>query len=294
MTGGAGFIGSWLVEHLRAGGADVLVVDDLSTGRPDRLHAAVRLEAVDIASADLGPLFKAWRPDVVFHLAAQSSVPASMADPERDLAVNVIGTHRVAAAAGLAGAERLVFVSSGGAVYGDTTRAATERTAPRPTSYYGIHKLAAEGHVALGPTSWAIARPSNVYGPGQTSGVDGAVVAAFIDQARAGNALHIHGDGSQTRDFVHVADAGAALVRLAEPAVGPGIWNVATGRSISVSALADAIETAVGRPLERIHGPRRAGDVDRSALSSRRLRSLGWRPAVDLADGLREILAKHR
>ena len=140
VTGGAGFIGSHLVDRLVAEGVDVLVVDDLSTGDARVLPADVRLERLDIAVADLETLFGAWRPVVVYHLAAQASVTASVRDPLRDLAVNVIGSHRVAAAAREAGATRLVFVSSGGAVYGETARPATETTLAAPISYYGIHK----------------------------------------------------------------------------------------------------------------------------------------------------------
>jgi UDP-glucose 4-epimerase len=290
VTGGAGFIGSHLADRLVDDGISLLVIDDLSTGKADRLDPAVRLEVVDVATGDLDAIMGGWRPDVVFHLAAQASVPASMADPLRDLAVNVVGTHRVARAAREAGVARLVFVSSGGAIYGDAQRAATERTPPAPTSYYGAHKLAAEHHVRLGGVSWAIARPSNVFGPRQTAGVDGAVVAAFVNQALAEGRLHIHGDGSQTRDFVHVRDAVDALIRLADPDLAPGIWNVATGRSMRIDELATAVEYALKRPLARIHEPRRPGDVMRSALSAARLRALGWRPRQTVREGIRELL----
>jgi UDP-glucose 4-epimerase len=288
VTGGAGFVGSHLVDRLAAEGYAVLVVDDLSSGTARNLPSATRIERLDVATDDLESVLRGWRPRVVFHLAAQASVPASMNDPLRDLAVNVIGTHRVGEAARNADADRLVFVSSGGAVYGETRRPATERTSPAPASYYGVHKLAAEGHVALAGLPYAIARPSNIYGPRQSAGLEGAVVAAFLDQSRAG-VLHIHGDGSQTRDFVHVRDVVDALWRLADPAAPVGIWNVAAGRPVTVAGLAEVVERAVGRPLERIFGARRPGDVTHSAMSPRGLRAIGWTPAIGLPDGIGEL-----
>lgn len=292
VTGGAGFIGSHLVDRLLADGWEVLVVDDLSTGSLDNLSAAAQLEQRDLADGELDHLFRDWRPRVVFHLAAQASVPASLSDPLRDLAVNVVGTHRVAAAAGAAGADRIVFVSSGGAVYGETRRAATELQRPAPRSYYGVHKLAAEGHLALAGLAYAIARPSNVYGPRQMAGNEGAVVAAFLDQARRGGGLRIHGDGMQTRDLVHVRDAVDALVLLGRKETAIGIWNVAAGRPVTVNRLAAIVEEAVGRPLERSYGPRRSGDVTHSAVSATRLRGLGWRPTINLRDGIHNLSAE--
>ena len=163
------------------------------------------------------------------------------------------------AAARLADAGRLVFVSSGGAIYGDSRQPAGETTTPAPASYYGIHKLAAEGHVALSGLPYAIARPSNIYGPRQASGLEGAVVAAFVGQALAGQALTIDGDGLQTRDFVHVRDVVDALVRLGDVDGPVGTWNVAVGRRTSIEALANAVERAVGVQLGRdpSPGPRR-------------------------------------
>jgi nucleoside-diphosphate-sugar epimerase len=289
VTGGAGFVGSHLVDRLRAEGAEVLVIDDMSTGRAGNLPVDARVEQLDIAAADLTPLFRSWRPAIVFHLAAQANVVFSQQDPLRDLAVNVIGTHRVATASRQTGVRKLIFVSSGGAVYGETHRAATERTLPAPSSYYGVHKLAAEGHVLLAGLPSAVARPSNIYGPRQSAGLEGAVVAAFVNQAREGR-LSIHGDGSQTRDFVHVRDVTDALWRLGRQSAPTGIWNVAAGRRTAIMELADAIERACGGTLGRTHGPRRPGDVTSSVISGRRLRELGWRPEVTLEAGIAELL----
>ncbi len=294
VTGGAGFLGSHLVDRLLAEGHEVLVVDDLSSGRAENIQSDARLEQLDIATDGLARVFREWRSGVVFHLAAQASVPVSSRIPLRDLAVNVVGTHRVVAAARESGVGRLVFVSSGGAVYGETKRAATERTCPAPRSYYGVHKLAGEGHVALAGIPYAIARPSNIYGPRQAAGLEGAVVAAFIAQALRDGTLQIHGSGSQTRDFIHVADVVEALWRLGRPEAQSGTWNVAAGRRVTISGLANTVERAVGRPLDRAHGPRRAGDVTDSAISAVRLQGLGWRPSIGLSAGVTSLVRAAR
>ena len=259
VTGGAGFIGSHLVDRLLAEGQAVLVIDDLSTGAAENLHRSARLELLDISDGRLDPVFRRWRPAVVYHLAAQASVPISIEAPLRDLAVNVVGTHRVALAAQVSGADRLVFVSSGGAIYGETMRPATERARPVPVAYYGVHKLAAEGHVAMAGVPYAIARPSNVYGARQTAGLEGAVVAAFIDQALGTGILRLHGDGGQTRDFVHAHDLVEALWMLGRVGAPTGTWNVASGRSVTIRDLADIVERGFGRKLGR--DPPRAGRV---------------------------------
>jgi UDP-glucose 4-epimerase len=290
VTGGAGFVGSHLVDRLVAEGNQVLVVDDLSSGRAGNLPTEARLEQLDVATDDLETLFLEWHPSAVFHLAAQASVPVSGQAPLRDLAVNVVGTHRVGSAARASGAGRLVFVSSGGAVYGESERPATERTRPAPSSYYGVHKLAAEGHVQLAGIPYAIARPSNVYGPRQSAGLEGAVVAAFIVQALRDGTLLVHGDGSQTRDFIHVADVVEGLWRLSQSDTPVGTWNVATGRRNTVAGLAEIVQRAVGRPLGQARGPRRAGDVTHSAISAAHLRGLGWRPSIGLSAGVASLV----
>jgi len=279
-----------LVDRLVGEEWEVLVIDDLSTGLAGNVNARAALEVRDITTAQLARLFRISTPRVVFHLAAQASVPLSSSDPLRDLAVNVTGTHRVAAAARDAGAERLLFVSSGGAVYGETTRPATERTRPAPTSYYGIHKLAAEGHVALSGVPYAIVRPSNVYGPRQAAGLEGAVVAAFVEQAMGPGRLVIHGDGSQSRDFVHVRDVVEALWRLGGSSALSGTWNVATAQAVRILDLAELVERCVGRSMEREFGARRPGDVGRSAISAAPLRRLGWRPETSLRAGIAELV----
>ncbi len=290
VTGGAGFVGGHLVDRLVGDGHQVLVIDDLSTGRVENVAGEARLEQVDIATGRLDELFDHWRPSVVYHLAAQASVPSSMDDPLRDIAVNVIGTHRVALASRRVGADRLVFVSTGGGIYGETERPATETTIPAPHSYYGAHKLAAESHVMLSGLPYAIARPSNIYGPRQAAGLEGAVVAAFIRQATEDGRFRIHGDGQQTRDLINVVDVVQALWRLGVPETPVGIYNVSSGQATRINDLATMIERDLGRRLERVSSPRRAGDVVHSVLSNARLRHLGWTATVTLSEGIASLL----
>lgn len=285
VTGGAGFVGSHLTERLVADGGRVLVVDDLSTGRADVVPGEARLERLDVAREASAAVIVRFRPTVVYHLAAQASVPRSMEAPLRDLEVNVVGSHHVARAARDAGA-RIVFVSSGGAIYGECARSATESTRPAPASFYGVHKLAAERHVAGSGASYAIARPSNIYGFRQAGGLEGAVVAAFLAQADSADALTIDGDGRQTRDFIHVSDVVTALQLLGRASSGEGIWNVSAGRSVTILELARVVERVVGRNLGRRASPPRPGDVRHSSIRSIRLTASGWAPTMPLERGV--------
>lgn len=289
VTGGAGFIGHHLVRALQDRGEDVLVIDDLSGGIPGGLRPDTRLEPLDITRDDLQPSIETWRPSLLYHLAAQVSVLRSMQDPERDLEVNAIGTLRVIEAAKAAGVRRLVFVSSGGAIYGSTNEPATEMSPSKPLSYYGAHKLLAEQYVQWSGIDHAIARPSNVYGPDQPAGGEGAVIAAFVSAAQHLSKLVIHGDGTQRRDFLHVADLVSALLLLGDCREN-GIWNVSTRVATSVLDLAGLLGQLAGRPLTITYGDRRPGDVNESCLASDRIRQLGWSPRVSLADGLRQLL----
>lgn len=289
VTGGAGFIGHHLVRALQDRGDDVLVIDDLSGEIRGGLSPATRVDRLDIARDDLRHSIMGWRPSILYHLAAQVSVPRSMQDPERDLEVNAIGTLRLVEAGKAAGVRRLVFTSSGGAIYGDTKEPATETSPAQPLSYYGVHKLLAEKYVQWSGIDHAIARPSNVYGPDQPAGGEAAVIPAFVSAAQHSSKLVIHGDGTQLRDFLHVADLVSALLLLGD-CDETGTWNVSLGRATSVLELARLLEQITGRPLEITHGKRRPGDVDESQLASDRIRGLGWAPRVSLGDGLRQLL----
>jgi UDP-glucose 4-epimerase len=281
-----------VAKTLDALGWQVEVLDNLSNGDPTNVAPRVRLRIGDIRShADIRAAFSAARFDAVVHCAAQTSVLRSMLDPDLDWDVNVMGTRRLVMAADASGVRRFVFISSGGAIYGETPAPAGERTMPAPRSYYGLHKYVAEQILRVEGPSYAILRPSNVYGPRQRSDAEGGVVAIFRQRLRAGEPLDVHGDGRQVRDFVYVSDVvGAVLAALAiEDSV---VWNVASGEATRIVDLATAMATVAGRPVEVRHGPRRSGDVDRSLLSTATLRATRlWGPPLPLAEGLRLTLA---
>jgi UDP-glucose 4-epimerase len=291
VTGGAGFIGSHVVDALVGRGASVTVLDDLSTGRREHVHELATLQEASIADATaVGHVFEAARPELVFHLAAQIDVRRSVSDPQHDLAVNVGGTLNVLDAARHWNVRHLVFASTGGAIYGETDLVPTPETAPeRPLAPYGQAKLAAEGYLRLlgrlhGVRVTAL-RFANVYGPRQDPLGEGGVIAIFCGAAVAGRTATVFGTGEQTRDFVFVGDVVDACLCAAEGAsFGP--YNIGTGVETSVVELADQL----GVPWE--HAPARPGEVDRSCLDPARASAeLGWAAATPLAAGLERTLA---
>lgn len=298
VTGGAGFIGSNLVRSLLSGGNDVLVIDDLSTGKPENLDPRAAVRTLDILDDALPGTIAEFTPDAVVHLAAQASVTASIRDPEHDRAVNAEGTRRVAAAARDAGAKRVISASSA-AVYGEPETLPLPETARlAPINPYGNSKLEAEGllvaELAGTGTDYASFRFSNVYGPRQDAEGEGGVVAIFLARVHEGRPPVIFGDGSQTRDFIYVGDVVAAIVAAlhAEQPLAPasderGAYNVSTGERTSVEALVMAVRQAAQYlgPVERVEP--REGDIVHSALDpSKAERCFGWRAAVELEDGI--------
>lgn len=284
VTGGAGFIGSAIVAAYVADGADVTVIDDLSSGRPDAVPPSVELVEADIAHPNVVDVVRAIAPSLIIHAAAQVSVTRSVADPRRDLEINVGGTRHILAGAAASRA-RIVFVSSGGAVYGEAD-GATEDDATSPQSPYGHNKLTAERMVAESGLSYANARLANVYGPGQRADLEGGVVAIFAEAVIAGAPIVVYGDGDQSRDFVYVGDVVEAI-RLLASHPRSGTWNVATGHAATVHELIAALEAVARRPLPHEHRPGRAGEVYRSRLSIDRIvAEIGWRPRTTLVDGL--------
>jgi UDP-glucose 4-epimerase len=280
-----------VAEALDALGWYVEVLDNLSSGAPANVPRGVRLRIGDIRShADVRAAFGAVQFDAVVHCAGQTSVLRSMLDPDLDWETNVMGTRRLVMVANASGVRRFVFISSGGAIYGETPTPADERTMPAPRSYYGLHKYVAEQILRVEGPSYTILRPSNVYGPRQRSDAEGGVVAIFRQRLRAGEPLGVHGDGRQVRDFVYVSDVvDAVLAALAiEDSV---VWNVASGKATRIVDLATAMATVAGRPIEVRYGPLRSGDINRSLLSTAALRATGlWGPPLPLAEGLRLTL----
>jgi UDP-glucose 4-epimerase len=291
VTGGAGFIGSHVVDALVGRGAAVTVLDDLSTGRREHVHKQATLQEASIAdAAAVGEVFAAARPELVFHLAAQIDVRRSVADPRHDLAINVGGTINVLDAARQWKSRHLVFASTGGAIYGETDVVPTPETAPeRPLAPYGQAKLAAEGYLRLlgdlhGMRATAL-RFANVYGPRQDPLGEGGVIAIYCGAAVDGRTVTVFGTGEQTRDFVYVGDVVDACLLAAEGA-GFGPYNVGTGVETSVLELARELGVAWER------APARPGEVERSCLDpGRAATDLGWRATTPLAAGLERTLA---
>ncbi len=303
VTGGAGFIGSNLVDALLARGDEVTVVDDLSTGRRSNLDAALEagaeLAELDIRDAEaLTALARERQPQTVFHLAAQIDVRKSLEDPAFDAAINVGGTTNVLDAARAGGATRLVFVSTGGALYGEGAGKELpldESAQIEPMSAYGQSKYAAEGYLGLyqrlyGLSSMAL-RLGNVYGPRQDPLGEAGVIAIFSGLLESGGRPTIFGDGTQTRDYIYVGDVVAAALAGAGSDVS-GSFNIGTGRETSVLELAEALGRLSGaESFEPEFAPARAGEVQRITLdASRAERELDWRPQTSLDEGLKLTL----
>ena len=289
VTGGAGFIGSHVVERLLELGEGVVVLDDLSAGEAHAVPSSVPLLRADIADPGVVSQIIDLQPQAIIHAAAQISVPRSLMEPGRDRAVNLDGTSHVIAAARSSGDVRIVYLSSGGGVYGETPEPATEDTPPNPKSPYSHHKLAAEQCLERSGLPYAIARLANVYGPRQRAGQEGAVAAIFAERLQERQPITIHGDGEQRRDFVHVSDVVDALVRLLHAPVD-GVWNVGSGLPVTINELMAAAERVFGPAVEVRYAPARAGDVTNSALTVAKIaRDLGWQAQIGLEDGLRTL-----
>ena len=291
VTGGAGFIGSHLVDALLARGEEVHVVDNLATGSPENLPSATEFHEVDIRDQALEQLVGRLRPEVVFHLAAQADVGTSVERPLFDADVNVVGTVRVLEAA-RATNSRLVFTSSGGALYGECERPAREDDEPQPLSPYAASKLAGEQYLAtwnrLYGAGHVSCRLANVYGPRQLPSLEGGVIAIFLDRLRDGRETEIFGDGNQTRDFVYVGDVVRALLAAASSPAS-GVFNVGSGVATSVAELHRLCAETAGVDQEPRFAAARPGDLRHSVIdSSRAARELDWHAELTLAMGLAE------
>lgn len=291
VTGGAGFVGSHVVEALRAAGHDVAVVDVLDGGREEFVPPGVRLYRVDVASPALGEVFEQERPEAVSHHAAQASVAVSVKDPLRDARTNVLGTLNLLECCVRHGVRRVVFASTGGAIYGEPERLPVSEDHPaRPVSPYGIHKLCAEHHLAaygrLHGLRWVALRYGNVYGPRQDPYGEAGVVAIFCAAMLEGRQPVVFGDGTHTRDYVYVQDVARANV-LAVEGEAEGVFNVGTGVETSTLQIFRLLQAASGYRGEPRYGPPRPGDVHRICLDAGRAeRVLGWRPRVELEEGI--------
>ena len=290
VTGGAGFIGSHVVDALLADGYAVTVIDDLSTGNPARVANEADLREMDIVDlAALGAVAEEVGPDAIFHLAAQASVVASVEDPGRDCEVNVKGTLNVVEVAGRCGAP-VAFTSTGGALYGDEAPMPTgEDRMPAPLSPYGASKWAAEAYVKTWSLSsgipHAVCRLGNVYGPRQSPHGEAGVVAILSHHLYSGRVPTLYGQGKPTRDYVYVGDVVRALMAASGKS---GTYNIATGVETDVMTLWNVLRETAGSKLEPQLADLRPGELKHSCLDTRLAqKELGWHAEVPIADGLR-------
>jgi UDP-glucose 4-epimerase len=291
VTGGAGFIGSQVADQLAVQGYEVGVVDNLSSGRREYVPAAAQFFPYDIKAPEAADLIDRWRPQVLVHHAAQMSVQASVADPAHDARENILGSLNLFQAAIRAGVEKIIFASTGGAIYGDAVPLpAREEDFPRPESPYGIAKLAIEHYLRFYERQYGLIalslRYANVYGPRQNGRGEAGVVAIFIEKFLSGQTPVINGDGGQTRDFVYVGDVVAAnLLALKSPR--GGIFNIGTGRETDINTIARHLRELTGAGRDAAHGPAKPGEQRRSAIDCRSAKEiLGWEPRTPLEQGL--------
>ncbi len=295
VTGGAGFIGSHLVDRLILEGHGVAVVDNLSNGKRKNLNPAARFYKLDIQSPRLQRVFRSERPSLVMHLAAQMDVRRSVEDPIFDAQVNILGTLNLLEQAFAHGVRKVVFASSGGAIYGEQDVHPAPETHPtQPLSPYGISKLSGEQYLSyyqrISGIQFVSLRYANVYGPRQDPCGEAGVVAIFIQKMLNGEQPTINGNGRQTRDFVFVDDVvDANLAVMSQDA--QGIYNVGTGLETTVNDLFAMLKELTKASCQDLHGPARKGEQQRSVVDVTKLRKeLGWEPRVSLREGLRQTV----
>lgn len=295
ITGGAGFIGSHVVESCLAEGFKVVLLDNLSRGKRGNVPDGIRLHEIDITGAEVASVFEAERPEVVVHLAAQVDVAVSVANPIFDAGVNIMGTLNVLEACRATGVKKIVYACSA-AIYGDPAYIPVDEAHPvAPQAGYGASKYVPELYLKLYRDlyglDFTVLRYANVYGPRQDATGEGGVVAIFVDRLSRGESPLIYGDGEQTRDFVYVKDVARANVLAVERGNGE-VLNISTGTSVSINELFARLKELVGSRIEPRYAPARPGDIRHSSLDNRRAHELlSWEAEYSLADGLAETVA---
>ncbi len=295
VTGGAGFVGSHIVDGLLARGHDVLVVDNLSSGARSNLSPDAEFVDLDVADEALVGVGKAFRPDVISHLAAQASVPVSMANPALDASVNILGGLNVLRAAMETDCKQVVYVNTGGALYGEPEYLPCDEDHPiRPISAYGLSKWTSECYFrTLLPDSipLKVLRPANIYGPRQDPHGESGVIAIFARRMLKGEQVTINSDGENTRDYVYVGDVVEAH-HLAMSHSDSFVANIGTGAGTSVNEVFRHLQKVTGNDAPPEYGPPRPGDVRHITLRSSRAKLLlGWEPEVGLTEGLEKTVA---
>jgi len=291
ITGGAGFIGSHMVDRLLELEYDVVIMDNLSTGKIKNLNSEAVFHHTDITQKPMGEIIQREQPDLVFHMAAQTSVTESTKNPIDDTNANVIGTLRVLEASRRVGVEKVIYSCTGGALYGDPeTIPCMDDTVPAPISPYGMSKWIAEQYLEFYHRQYRLnftsLRYGNVYGPRQDPNGEAGVIAIFCQSMLDGKQPQIYGDGTQERDYISVFDAVDANIAAIERGNGK-TFNIATSEATNVNRIFEMIRTITGYKWDPLHAPQRAGEVYKIALDwSRAAKELDWSPKVSLEEGL--------
>ncbi len=295
LTGGAGFIGSHVTDHLLSRGHEVAVVDDLSSGKKENIPEGASFHELDVRTG-CTDLYEEFRPEALCHQAAQMDIRRSVREPDFDADINILGTLRLLQNCVRYGVGKVVFASTGGAVYGEQREFPAPENHPQyPVSPYGVSKLAGERYLHFYRVQYglpyAALRYANVYGPRQDPHGEAGVVAVFSGNLAAGRVSTIYGTGEQTRDYVHVEDVARANVLALEGAPTSGAYNIGTGIETSVKELYELLREILGKGLAPEHAPSRPGEQARSSISPAKAASvLGWRTKVKLTAGLEDTL----
>ena len=299
VTGGAGFIGSHIVDRLIKEGFTTIVVDNLSTGKEENLNPFAKFYRIDIQSSSLSDIFNKEKPDIVFHLAAQIDVRRSVEDPLWDARINILGSLNLIELCKNHRVKKVIFASTGGAIYGEAEVIPTPETYPEaPLSPYGIAKLCVERYLwyyyKIFNLPFISLRLANVYGPRQNSKGEAGVIAIFCDKMLAGGQPVINGDGSQTRDFVFVEDVVEAAM-LAMNSEEIGIFNIGTAIETDIITIFEKLKKLTGSHCKRLHGPAKEGEQRRSCLDYTKAKEkLGWNPRMNIDQGLEKTVESFR
>lgn len=297
VTGGAGFIGSHVVDLYLDHGFEVVVIDDLSTGRRENLNPAAAFYEVDVRSPRVAEIFEKERPQIVNHHAAQMDVRRSVREPVFDADVNILGSIHLLECAHRSGVDKFIYISTGGAVYGEPEYLPCDESHPiNPICQYGASKHTVEHYLYMYSVNYGVdytvLRYPNVYGPRQDPHGEAGVVAIFVGRMLSGDEVIINGDGNQERDFVHVSDCARANLMAATQLDAHGIYNLGSNLGTSVNEIFSELKEITGYAPEPVFGPAKLGETRRIFLSAEKAkRELGWESEVSLSEGLRDTVA---